>query len=90
VPAGKPRLTLEIGHLPNRPWRLQVFADDDSLASQTIGADDSHASNSLPVWKEVTLDLSPYAGHTITLRLYQWLVGNEVPGAAYWRTIHVD
>jgi hypothetical protein len=90
VPAGNPKLTLEIGHLPNRPWRLQVFVDDQNLASQIVlGGEDSSASTSAPLWKEVALDLSPYAGHTVTLRLYHWLAENSIPGQAYWRSVQI-
>jgi len=89
VPAGKPRLILDIGHIPNRPWRLQVFVDDQNLTSQIVGGENTSASSSTPVWKEVALDLSPYAGSTITLRLYQWLVENSIPGQAYWRLAQI-
>lgn len=81
IPAGTPRLTLTVGNLPNHPWRLQVFADDDNLATQIINAENKNS------WTDVSLDLSPYAGRTITLRLYQWLVENQIPGPAYWRSI---
>ena len=89
VPAGKPRLMLDIGHMPRRPWRLQVFIDDDNLTTQVVGAEDGSMSTTAPTWKQVTLDLSPYAGTTITLRLYQWLVENSIPGQAYWRSIQI-
>jgi hypothetical protein len=36
------------------------------------------------------LDLSPYAGRTVTLRLYQWLLENNIPGAAYWRSVRIE
>jgi len=90
VPAGKPRLMLDIGHIPNRPWRLQVFIDDDNLTTQVVGAEDGSMSATAPAWKEVTLDLSPYVGSTVTLRLYHWLVENHTPGAAYWRSVRVE
>ena len=82
VPAGKPRLMLDIGHMPRRPWRLQVFIDDDNLTTQVVGAEDGSISTTAPAWKEVTLDLSPYVGSTVTLRLYHWLVEKW-----YWNSL---
>ena len=39
-------------------------------------------------WEEVKVDLSEFAGHTVTLRLYQRvLVPNKTAGTAYWRAI---
>jgi hypothetical protein len=98
VPIGKPQLTLAIGHLHYRPWRLQVFVDDDNLRTQIVGAEEStdpkqvppNASQAVPLWDEITLDLSPYAGRTVTLRLYHWLAENQIPGAAYWRRVRVE
>jgi ADP-ribosylglycohydrolase len=84
IPAGQSHLSLAIANLPNRPWRLQVFVDDDNLTTQII---DTQNENS---WKEVSLDLSSYVGRTVTLRLYQWLVENHIPGAAYWRSARIE
>lgn len=98
VPAGKPELTLEIGYLRYRPWRLQVFAGDDILTTQVVGAEEvvevkqvrPNGSAATPEWRTVKLDLSRYAGREITLRLYQWLVPEQIPGAAYWRSVLVE
>src|SRR5205807_10548649 len=64
TPDGSPKLVLEVGYLPKRPWRLEVFADDDNLDTQLIGADGA------PQWTTLSLVLSQYAGKTIKLRLY--------------------
>jgi hypothetical protein len=98
VPAGKAQLILEIGHLRYRPWRLQVFVDDDTVSTQVIGAEEAvdikqaqpNAVAAAPMWKPVTLDLSRYAGRNVTLRLYQWLVPDQLAGAAYWRSVRVE
>jgi hypothetical protein len=98
APAGKPQLILEIGYLRYRPWRLQVLVDDDTVATEVIGAEDTadlkrvqpNAAAAAPIWKPVRLDLSRYAGRTVTLRLYHWLVPEQVPGAAYWRSVRVE
>lgn len=98
VPAGKPQLTLDIGHLRYRPWRLQVLVDDDIVTTQVIGAESPvdmkqvqpNAVAAAPIWKPVTLDLSRYAGRNVTLRVYHWLVSEQLPGAAYWRSVRVE
>src|SRR5260370_42656268 len=98
VPAGKPQLTLEVGHLRYRPWRLQVFVDDDIVSTQVIGAEDTvdikqvqpNAVAAVPMWKPVALDLSRYAGGSVTLRLYHWLFPERIPGAAYWRSVKLE
>jgi ADP-ribosylglycohydrolase len=98
VSAGSPRLVLEVGYLKSRPWRLQVFVDDDNVTTQMIGQEETTARKDVPAnaafavpnWTTVEADLSKYAGKTIKLRLYQWLAVNEIPGAAYWRSVHVQ
>jgi hypothetical protein len=99
IPEGNPKLTLEIGHLQSRPWRLQIFVDDDNLTTQTVGAEDTttavkdappKGATPVPNWITVNVDLSKYAGKNIRLRIYQWLVPDQIPGAAYWRSIRVE
>jgi hypothetical protein len=92
------KLHLEIGYLKGRPWRLQVFVDDDPVKTELIGAEDTvnmkevppNMQAASPEWSDVDVDLSKYAGKTAKLRLYQWLVPNSIPGAAYWRVARVD
>ncbi len=98
VPAGKPQLTLDIGYLRYRPWRLQVLVDDDIVTTTAIGAEDPvdvkqvppNDAAAVPMWKALTFDLSPYAGRNVTLRLYQWLVPDRIPGSAYWRSARIE
>jgi hypothetical protein len=93
VPDKNPSLLLEVGHLPNRPWRLQVFVDDEPIRTEIVGGGQgpaagevpSNAGNATAVFTTLSIDLAPYAGRTVTLRLYHWLAENSVPGAAYWR-----
>jgi hypothetical protein len=98
IPAGSSRLHLEVGNLKYRPWRLQVFVEDDAIKTAILGAEDTivanqvqaNAGSAVPVWTTMDLDLSKYAGQTVKLRLYQWLVPNAIPGAAYWRSASVS
>ncbi len=97
IPSGNPKLTLVIGSLKYRPWRLQVFVDDDNINTQIIGAADAivikdvpaNAGSAVPNWITVEADLAKYADKTVKLRLYQWLPDKEIPGAAYWRSVNV-
>lgn len=98
IPSGNPKLDLEIGSLQDRPWRLQVFVDDDNVKTEIVGKEDTintrdvppNAEAAVPNWATVNVDLSKYAGKSVKLRLYQWLVNNRIPGAAYWRSAKVE
>ncbi len=99
VPGGSPKLTAQIGYLKFRPWRLQILVDDDIVKVEKIGNDDEtiirkevqpNAGAATPEWTTVSVDLSKYAGKSIKLRLYQWLTPEDIPGAAYWRSINVE
>ena len=87
IPAGPARLALTVGAVPNRPWRLQVLINDDSVMSQVI---EPGSTGKDPQYQNLELDLSKYAGKTVTLRMYHWLVGNRPPGSAHWRSAKVD
>jgi hypothetical protein len=97
VSTNRPRIHLEIGNLKYRPWRLEIFVDDDKVKTETIGAEKmietdevpTNAESAVPLWTTVDVDLSKYAGKTVKLRLYQWLVQDAIPGAAYWRPVRV-
>jgi ADP-ribosylglycohydrolase len=97
IPAGNPKLHLEVGYLKYRPWRLQIFVDDDTLKTQVIGVEDNinakevpaNAAFAVPNWATLEEDLSKYAGKTVKLRLYHWLA-EQIPGAAYWRSARVE
>jgi hypothetical protein len=65
---------------------LQIFVDDEALLTEVISAD---APGPEPKYRDFHFDLSKYAGQTVTLRLYHWLVDGKSPGSAYWRTAEV-
>jgi hypothetical protein len=98
VPSGSPKLHLEIGYLKYRPWRLQVLVNDDILTTQIIGQPEAisskdvppNAQAALPDWTAFDADLAKYSGQKVVVRLYQWLVPNEIPGAAYWRAASIQ
>ena len=86
LPSGHSELVLTVGGVFDRPWRLQIFVDDEALLTEVISAD---APGPEPKYRDFHFDLSKYAGQTVTLRLYHWLVDGKSPGSAYWRTAEV-
>jgi bacillopeptidase F (M6 metalloprotease family) len=99
VSGSSQKLTADIGYLKYRPWRLQILVDDDIVKVEKIGNQDEtiarkdvqpNAGSASPEWTSVSVDLSKYAGKTVKLRLYQWLTPDDLPGAAYWRSIKIE
>ncbi len=86
LPSGHPELALEVGSATGRPWRLQVLANDETLLTEVISKE---ATGAEPQYRELHLDLSAYAGHAVTLRLYHWLVDGKPPGSAYRRKAEI-
>lgn len=86
LPSGHPELALVVGSAIDRPWRLQALANDETLLTEVIS---TGAPATEPQYREFHLDLSAYAGHAVTLRLYQWLVDGKPPGSAYWRKAEI-
>ena len=84
IPAGlSAKLLLTVGHHPSGDWDLIVRADRQELLRQTVGKDTAVGG-----WLDVPVDLSAFAGRTITLELV-----NEPTGwmceAGYWARIEV-
>ena len=86
IPDGSANLALTVGAVPDQPWRLQVLINDVSIMSKVIEPD---AAGKDPQYQDLDLDISKYAGKTVMLRIYHWLVGNRPPGSAYWRAVDV-
>ncbi len=88
---GHPKAALVVGSLPGRPWRLQAFVDDDVVAEKVIGSSRAPAEKeSEPTWTEVNVDLSKFAGKTVTVRLYQWSRDSQIQASAYWRKAAIE
>jgi hypothetical protein len=98
IASGNSKLHLEVGHLKYRPWRLEVFVDDNLMKTEMLGEEQTidrknvppNAAFAVPDWTALDVDLSKYAGKTVQLRLYHWLVPDALPGAAYWRSAQVE
>lgn len=86
LPAGASKLAVEVDADPGRAWELSVLIDNKVCERRLIvGAEK-------PGWQTVEIDLAPFAGRTVTLRLYQNLITNNrlrPASAAHWKSILV-
>ena len=82
IPAGrKTTLDLTVGHHPDGDWDLVVRADMRELLAQAIGK--HTATNG---WRDVSIDLTAYAGKTVLLELVNKPTGWSWE-AGYWARI---
>ena len=82
-----PALSFQAGSDAGRAWELNVYADNKLLEKCVIEGGAAGARH----WEELRVDLSPFAGQTVQLRLYQRvLVPNRIAGNAYWKALRVE
>lgn len=86
VPRNMPKLVLSVSSYPDRPeadWELRVLVEGKLLEKRTI--------KSPGKWEEVTIDLAPYAGKKVTLRLENAAGGanNWSWEAGYWQAVAI-
>jgi len=82
LPAGKDTiLRLTVGHHPNGDWALLVAVNGKQVARKLVGKETAPDG-----WMQTKIDLSDYAGKTVTLELINQPTGwtNE---AGYWAEI---
>jgi len=85
IPAGKrTRLRLVVGHHPQGDWMLLVKAGGKELLRKTIGKDTATDG-----WMEVSVDLSGYAGKSVSLELVNQPTGWSYE-AGYWAEISLQ
>ena len=82
----KPTLTFQAGADAGRAWELNVYTDNQLLVKKIIEGGTTEQK-----WEEIKVDLAPFAGLTVQLRLYQRvLLPNRTAGNAYWKELRVD
>lgn len=78
-------LTFDAGVDKGRAWQLDVYINNDEISDDIIEGDQPSIN-----WQNMTVDLTPYKGQTITIRLYQRvLVDGKEAGNAYWKDLRV-
>ncbi len=80
IPSRRPTMTLTVRSDAGKPWRLDVYANNERLITQTIdGAPEP-----------VIIDLSHYAGQTALLRAFHYQIDGKPPSEARWRSIVIQ
>ncbi len=82
VRSGHSELALTVGAVSDQPWRLQAFVNDEAILTEIIATDSFRQDVQ---YRDFHVDLSKYAGQTVRLRLYHWLVDGKAPGSAHWK-----
>lgn len=83
LPAGQPAsLRFAVAPHPQGDWELRVKVDGELLHRQDIGHDG-------PPWKTVTVDLTPYAGRRVVLRLEN-AASDWSYEFAYWADLAIE
>ncbi len=80
VPQGKPRMHIDVKADAGKPWRLEIFVDDEQTGQEMVDAGD---------WRTVPVDLVKFVGRRVKVRLYQQPVNFE-PKSAYWRNPGIE
>jgi hypothetical protein len=64
IPSGEAKLQLVVGHIELLDWLLIVKANGDELLKTLVESDTAEDG-----WRDITVDLSKYAGSEIMLEL---------------------
>jgi hypothetical protein len=84
VPSDEAKLHLTVGYIDLTDWQLIVKADGDELLNILVGSDMTEAG-----WRDITVDLSKYAGSEILLEL-QNASNDDIWEVALWTKIEID
>lgn len=87
VPAGRQtRLLLEVASHPQSDWQLRVVINGQPAITRPIADSDTKDSE----WTTQEVDLTPYAGQTITLSLQAHGLNRWNSEYAYWSRIDIQ
>ncbi len=86
VSGDHPHAELTVGALPDRPWRLQVLVNDESVLTEVLQA---NFQGQGAQYRDFHIDLTKHTGQKVKLRFYHWLVDGKAPGSAYWKKIEM-
>jgi hypothetical protein len=78
-------LSFDVASDAKRAWNLSVFIQNDNKLAKTIEGGEKEQK-----WENIKIDLTPYRGKMVTIRLYQRvLVPGKEAGNAYWKNIQI-
>jgi hypothetical protein len=84
IPGGGAKLHLTVGYIELLDWLLIVKANGDGLLKTVVGSDTAKGG-----WRDITVDLSKYAGSEIMLELQN--ASNDASyEIALWTKIQID
>jgi hypothetical protein len=84
IPCGGAKLHLTVGYIELLDWLLIVKANGDGLLKTVVGSDTAEGG-----WRDITVDLSKYAGSEIMLELQN--ASNDASyEIALWTKIQID
>jgi hypothetical protein len=84
IPGGGAKLHLTVGYIELLDWLLIVKANGDGLLKTVVGSDTAEGG-----WRDITVDLSKYAGSEIMLELMN--ASNDASyEIALWTKIQID
>jgi hypothetical protein len=87
TPSAHSALTFLAGVDPGRVWNLDVYINNDMVYQKLIQGQHDLTERS---WEKVRVDLSPYAGQQIQIRLFQRvLIDGKMAGNAYWKELQI-
>jgi len=84
IPSGEAKLQLVVGHIELLDWLLIVKANGDELLKTLVDSDTAEDG-----WRDITVDLSKYAGSEIMLEL-QNASNDAYYDLALWTKIQID
>lgn len=84
--ANEKTLSLQAGSDAKRVWHLSIYINNKRVLGKLIEGTDSSRK-----WERLSVDLSPYRGQTITIRVYQRvLISGKEAGNAYWTNFTIQ
>jgi len=85
--SNRPSLRCEVAADAGRAWNLNVWVDNQRVVERRVEGDRSGRQ-----WHPVEIDLLPFAGQQVCIRLFQLVLSHDTPapGSAYWRRLRLE